>query len=125
MRFRCCDLCFVWVIIGLALALCAQPAIALPFSETLTSGLEFFNAEEAVDGTGTNNLGGAGGDTLYLGGSADVKIFMKIPVGLSVTNATLSTGGDIYCQHVAQPPAAAYAELSVGNRDRRASGRVY
>ncbi len=106
-------LLFTWVVMGLALALCAQPANALPFSETLSGGTaEFFPAIDAIDGIGTVNpdVGGR----LFLGGNEPVTIYMKIPIGVFATTATITTGGDILTHSVAGTTGSG-GYLSVGS----------
>ena len=82
-------LLFTWVV--MALALCAQPVIAVPFSESLAAGDGLFNAIEAQDGIGNVSLSGT---SMFLGGNEPVTVFMKIDIGVFATSATISTSGD-------------------------------
>ncbi len=111
-----CTLPFT-LVATLALAPCAQPVIAAPFSESLLGGVGFFNSINATDGIGGINLGGAGDAFLYLGGDEDLTIFMKIDIGAPVGTTTLTTGGDIILQGVSQPGEGvlANATLSIGS----------
>ena len=104
------------LVVTLALAMCAQPVIAAPFSNSLLGGEGFFNSIAATDGIGGVDLNQSN-LRLYLGGDEDVTIFMKIDIGTPVGTATLTTGGDIILQGVSQPGGGvlANATLSVGS----------
>jgi len=110
---RRCTLLFTWAVVGLTLALCAQPVMAVPFSTTLTGGTaEFFPAIDAIDGIGQVNPDPGG--RLFLGGNEPVTIFMKIPIGVFATTATISTGGDILT-HSVPGTTGSGGYLSVGS----------
>ena len=83
------------LVIGLAVALCAQPVIATPFSESLLGGGDFNNIIAASDGIGQITYDGGTPGNLRLGGDEPVTIFMKIDIGVIATSATITTGGDI------------------------------
>jgi hypothetical protein len=90
---RHCTFLFA-LIVTLAVALCAQPVTATPFSESLLGGGDFNAIIDASDGIGQISHN-AGNDSLYLGGNEPVTIFMKIDIGVNATSATITTGGDI------------------------------
>jgi len=103
-------LLFACVAISLALALCAQPVLAAPFSNSLLGGEGFFSSIAATGGIGQVNFD-TDVEKLYLGGNEPVTIFMKLDIGAPVSTATLSTGGDIIthasvpgCRAIDQPP---------------------
>ena len=83
------------LVIGLAVALCAQPVIATPFSESLLGGVDFNDIIDASDGIGQITYDGGTPGNLRIGGDEPVTIFMKIDIGVIATSATITTGGDI------------------------------
>ena len=80
-------LLFACVAISLALALCAQPVLAAPFSNSLLGGEGFFSSIAATGGIGHVNFD-TNVEKLYLGGNEPVTIFMKLDIGAPVSTAT-------------------------------------
>jgi hypothetical protein len=84
------------LVLGLAVAICAQPVMAQgPFSESLSGGQGFHASIAASDGIGSISYDGGTPGNLRFGGNEPVTIFMKFDLGAPVGDAAISTGGDI------------------------------